>query len=147
MNFEWKMCELLFVWYDSLCPIKTLSVIKGPVFRGWTSTKLGLMFLLKDKTQWCWWGSNPQPLSLESSTLPLSHCAPKCVNWINEREKEKVGQYIQTSHASGDFCHLLITLQTVWTHIRPDVKFCLCWCFTSQSTNFQSYWHSGSVCS
>ena len=27
-------------------------------------------------TQWRRWGSNPQPLGLESSTLPLSHCAP-----------------------------------------------------------------------
>ena len=25
--------------------------------------------------QWCRWGLNPQPLSLEKSTLPLSHCA------------------------------------------------------------------------
>ena len=34
------------------------------------------MFLLKDTMQWRWWGSNPLPLGLESSTLPLSHCAP-----------------------------------------------------------------------
>ena len=27
-------------------------------------------------TQWRLWGSNPWPLGLESSTLPLSHCAP-----------------------------------------------------------------------
>ena len=27
-------------------------------------------------TQWRWWGSNPRPLGLKSSTLPLSHCAP-----------------------------------------------------------------------
>ena len=49
---------------------------KGTVFLGWTSTKLGLMFLLKDTTQWRRWGSNPRPFGLESSTLPLSHCAP-----------------------------------------------------------------------
>ena len=48
----------LFVWFDSLCPINNLSVIKGQVFLGWTSTKLGLMFLLKDTTQWRRWGSN-----------------------------------------------------------------------------------------
>ena len=29
-------------------------------------------------TQWRRWGSNPRPLGLESSTLPLSHC----VHWI-----------------------------------------------------------------
>ena len=32
-------------WFDSLRPINNLSVIKGPVFLGWTSTKLGLMCL------------------------------------------------------------------------------------------------------
>ena len=67
---------MFFVWFDSLRPINTLSVIKGRVFLGWTSTKLELMFLLKDTTQWRRWGSNPRPLGLESSTLPLSHCAP-----------------------------------------------------------------------
>ena len=41
-------CTWLFVWFDSLRPINNLSVIKGRVFLGWTSTKLGLMFLLKD---------------------------------------------------------------------------------------------------
>ena len=69
----WKV---LFVWFDSLRPINNLSVIKGRVFLGWTSTKLGLMFLLKDTTQWRQWGSNPRPFGLKSSTLPLSHCAP-----------------------------------------------------------------------
>ena len=66
----------LFVWFESLRPINNLSVKQGLVFLGWTSTKLGLLFLLKDTTQWHLWGSNPRPLSLESSTLPLSHCAP-----------------------------------------------------------------------
>ena len=32
--------------------------------------------LLKYSTEWRWWGSNPWPLGLKSSTLPLSHCAP-----------------------------------------------------------------------
>ena len=58
-----------FVWFDSLCPISNLSVIKCRVLLGWTSTKLGLMFLLKDTKQWLRWGSNPRPLGLESSTL------------------------------------------------------------------------------
>ena len=31
----------LFVWFDSLRPINNLSVKKGQVFLGWTSTKLG----------------------------------------------------------------------------------------------------------
>ena len=67
---------ILFAWFDSLGPINNFSVIKGQVFLGWTSTKLRLMFLLKDTTQWRRWGSNKRPLGLESSTLPLSHCAP-----------------------------------------------------------------------
>ena len=69
----------LIVWFNSLRPISNLSVIKGWVFLGWTSTKLGLMFLLKDTTQWRRWGSNPQPLSLESRTLPLSLGCKKVV--------------------------------------------------------------------
>ena len=72
----------IFVWFDSLRPINNLSVIKGQVFLGWTSTKLGLMFLLKDTTQWRRWGLNPLPLGLESSTLPLSHCAPISGIWF-----------------------------------------------------------------
>ena len=47
----------LFVWFDSLRPINNFSVIKGRVFLGWTSPKLGLMSLLKDTMQWCRWGS------------------------------------------------------------------------------------------
>ena len=38
--------------------------------------------MLKDTTQQPWWGSNHQPLGLESSTLPLSHCAPKYALWL-----------------------------------------------------------------
>ena len=66
----------LFVWFDSLRLINNLSVMKGRVFLGCTSTKLRLMFLLKDTKQWRRWGSNPRPLGLESSLLPLCHCAP-----------------------------------------------------------------------
>ena len=46
-----KVLLLVVVGFDSLRPINNLSVIKGRVFLGWTSTKLGLMFLLKDTTQ------------------------------------------------------------------------------------------------
>ena len=60
----WGFCVwslfCFFVWFDSLRPISNLSVIKGRVFLGWTITKLGLMFLLKDTTQWRRWGSNPR---------------------------------------------------------------------------------------
>ena len=74
-----------FVWFDSLRPINIFSVIKGRVFLGWTSTKLGLMFLLKDTTQWRRWGSNPRPFGLESSTLPLSHCGRLDTMLCNKR--------------------------------------------------------------
>ena len=36
-------------------------------------------------TQWGPWGSNPQPLGLKSSTLPLSHCAPYI--WLRPNRK------------------------------------------------------------
>ena len=76
-QYQQPLNKVAFVWFDSLRPINNLSVIKGRVFLGWTSTKLGLMFLLKDTTQWRRWGSNPRPFGLESSTLPLSHYTPK----------------------------------------------------------------------
>ena len=66
----------IWFWFDSLLPINNFSVIKRQIFLGWTSTKLRLMFLLKDTTLWRRWDLSPPPLGLESSTLPLSHCAP-----------------------------------------------------------------------
>ena len=58
-------------WFDSLGPINNLSVIKGRVFLGWTSTKLGLMFLLKDTKQWRqwrpWWYVEATCISLQAS--------------------------------------------------------------------------------
>ena len=36
---------LVFVWFDSLCPINNLSVKQGRIFLGLTSTKLGSMCL------------------------------------------------------------------------------------------------------
>ena len=37
--------RIFYVWFESLHPINNLSVLKGWVFLGWTSTKLGLMCL------------------------------------------------------------------------------------------------------
>ena len=90
-----KCFVCLFGWLDFLHPINNLSVIKGRVFLGWTSTKLEIMFLLKDTTQWRQWGSNPRHLCLESSTLTLSHCAPYQLFWPH---------YLPT----GSFCILLL---------------------------------------
>ena len=44
-KFRTRVC---FVWFDSLRPINNLSVLKGRVFLGWTSTKLGLMLQRSD---------------------------------------------------------------------------------------------------
>ena len=79
----------LFVWFDSLRPINNLSVKQGRVFLCWTNTMLGLIFLLKDTMQWQRWGSNQRPLSLESSTLPLSHCALLTI-YVIETAKKKL---------------------------------------------------------
>ena len=69
----------LFVWFDSLYPINLCSL-------GWTSTKLGLMFLLKDTTQWRRWGLNPRPLSLESSAAlpPVPTWLKNC--WLGRKQ-------------------------------------------------------------
>ena len=60
-----------FVWFDSLRPF-LFSHVRTGVFLVIISTSV----LLKDTTQCFLWGSNPQPLDLESSTLPVSHRTP-----------------------------------------------------------------------
>ena len=94
-----------FVWFDSLHPINNLSVIKGRVFLGWTSTMPGFIFLLKDTTQWCQWGSNPGPLGLESSTLPLSHCALSCVIL---RIRKNIDIFTDSARIIHAHCHVQI---------------------------------------
>ena len=75
-NFtERHQMPILFCLFDFLCPINNLSVKKGRVILGWTSTNLELMCLAQGHNSDAWWGSNPGPLGLKSSTLPLSHCA------------------------------------------------------------------------
>ena len=64
-------------------PVNDFSFMSGQVFLCWTSTKQGLMCLAQGHTQCCQWGLNPHPFSLESSTLPLSHCAPTCLLWYS----------------------------------------------------------------
>ena len=50
--------------------------------------------LLKDTTQWRPWGSNPWPLGLESSTLPLSHCAPSLFTFFVRGNMLKISHHI-----------------------------------------------------
>ena len=132
----WQLYRL-FVWFDSLRLINKVSVIKGPVFLGWTSTKLGLMFLLKDTAQWRRWGSNPRPLSLETSTLPLSHCAPySCVVPALER-----------GNFSKEFkpfvkLHGKKMVATIWTcyiqiHVKTGCQFQAC---TGHHIFYYYYW-------
>ena len=112
MLFKDRNIGSLFVLFNSLRPINNLSVIKGRVFLGWTSTKLGLMFLLKDTTQGRRWGSNPRPFGLESSTLPLSHCAPK-EDWF----KKKFCLNTILSRA-------LVAPFNLFSRLEPFVQFC-----------------------
>ena len=80
---------VIFVWVDSWSTSQQFFNHVGMLvfFLGWTSTKQGLMCLAQGHiTQCCWWGSNPRPLHLESSTQPLSHfCTP--ANWLSADDK------------------------------------------------------------
>ena len=133
----------LFVWFDSLRPINNLSVIKEPVFLGWTSTKLGLMFLLKDTTLWSRWGSNPPPFCLgyflESSTLPLSQCAPTSW-WITK-------VLIRLLNMRSLVCTLVVRLHkkgflTMWLMLNSlglQIRVCywkVCFLFLNQNICF-----------
>ena len=63
------------------------------------------MFLLNDTTQWRRWGSNPRPFGLESSTLPLSHCAP-CLH---------AGVLCCAGNCTHSVCH-----HQAWVLCHPD---------------------------
>ena len=63
-----------FVCFDSLRPINNFSVKQGRVFLISTSTKLGQMCLAQGPQRSD--AGEARILGLESSTLPLSHCAP-----------------------------------------------------------------------
>ena len=60
-------------------PFNHFSVMSGRVILSWTSTKQGFMCLAQGHNTETPWGFNLQPLSLESTPLPLSHCAPHLV--------------------------------------------------------------------
>ena len=56
--------------------MNNLSIIKGRVFLGGTSTKLGLMSLAQGHNAVTLVRLKPVALGRESSTIPLSHCIP-----------------------------------------------------------------------
>ena len=71
----------LFVWFDSLRPINNLSVIKGRVFLGWTSTKLRLMCLAQGHNAVMPMRLNsaaPQSWVKHSTTEPLRYHPSRC---------------------------------------------------------------------
>ena len=107
----WTSC--LFVWFDSFRPINNLSVIKGQVFLGRTSTKLELMFLLKDTTQWRRWGSNPVGL------------VAKRVSQKTDQSKNRILKYLENSKFMTESrplvfvqCHVFLT--SVWFFSHND---------------------------
>ena len=80
---KWPLSQS-YSWSDAwICLIRLLighnhSVKKGRVFLGWTSTKQGLMNLAQGHKA----VMLTRPLSLESSTVPLSHWAPYQMHWL-----------------------------------------------------------------
>ena len=81
-----RMC--LFVWFDSLRLINNHLVIKGRVFLGWTSTKLGLMILLKDHNavmQVRLKPAAPQSRVKHSTTEPLRSNSFRNTLWVSNR--------------------------------------------------------------
>ena len=92
--------------------------MKWRVFLGWTSTKLGLMFLLKDTRQWRWWGSNPRSRVKHSTdwatALPLNpYCkihfqfkipSTKSRKFQKQSRPQWVLWYFHIHVGSGHFC-------------------------------------------
>ena len=67
---------VLFLLFDSLRPINNLSVIKGWVFLGWTSTKLGLMCLAQGHKA-------VTPVRLEPAASRAKHSTTEPLRWCD----------------------------------------------------------------
>ena len=77
-----------FVWFDSLRPINNLSVIKGRVFLGWTSSKLGLLCLAHTaETPVRLKPAAPQSPVKHSTTEPLCSLRPTWSHLIKDKFK------------------------------------------------------------
>ena len=132
--FPLWMYDGLFVWFDSLRPINNLWVIKGRVFLGWTSTKLGLMFLLKDTTQWHRWCSNPQAFGLEASTLPLRSLCMKVGRVSNSMTTQKTFIYGLVPDAclsrgplqAQKYFFTLKRTQKLYVFLMHSIYMCIC---------------------
>ena len=67
-------CLFVLMFY---VPVNNFSVMSGRGFLGWISTKQRIKCLAQaHNAVSLWWGLNPQPLNLDSSTLSLGHQAP-----------------------------------------------------------------------
>ena len=66
----------VFFYLSLNVPVNNFSVMLGRVFVGWSSTKQGLMCLAQGHNAVMLVRLKPTILGLQSSILPLSHCAP-----------------------------------------------------------------------
>ena len=75
-------------------------------------------------TQWRRWGSNPRPLGLKSSTLPLSHCTPKAAidDFTAETAGVKECTYLSMNfyHSHDHFFNIISHIWKQNTHSRAD---------------------------
>ena len=83
-----------------------------------TSTNGNLCVLLKDTTYCSVWGSNPEPLNLESDALPLGHCAPeKLIDikfWFVQRTKRQPYMNSAICYAICKLCSYQAMLMCPW---------------------------------
>ena len=63
-----------------LVPVIIFTVMWELVAQGWSTTKQALIRFAQGHN----WGSNPKPLDLKSSTLPLSNCVSILVIWCHD---------------------------------------------------------------
>ena len=135
---------LVLILYDS---VNNISVMSGQVFLGWTSTKQGLMCLAQGHKQWRHGGSNPQPLGLKSSTLPLSHCASSCLlvaYIVNNMDPD------QTAPFGADWSGFILfasmknsSLKTTWVYaadLKSRRNFQVCWYWYDSTSSLKCTW-------
>ena len=73
--------------------------------------------MLKDTTPWSRWGSNPGPFSHESSTPPLSHCAPYPDHLASEADRDLHKYSLRTTSVRQQFrtkLHFWSPTATFW---------------------------------
>ena len=114
----WSHLGLVLFEFILYIPVNNLSVMSGRVFLGWTSTKQSYCALLKDKTQWSWWGSNLRSRVKHSTTESL--CSPDSGLAIVNTGKRIFYPLIL-------FCgqSMVCLSQRINSFIRPRLKICV----------------------